>query len=200
MTWNDFRFSSQRYWAHAYRTARSVSFNCIELPENWQNYSQLPFRCADTQRVLFSLNTLYYFWFLCVDFLFCGTVVDRQWTILGLCVVGMWEHPANSETALSTRLQRALTKKRLVVLWKEPFLSLWGVPPARICRLHSWGHRSSSIIEFTVSLVKTSCSLLHDANSPLSAAATFIIEMILYPEDGGKRSLRNVKYLRICTT
>ena len=47
-------------------------------------------------------------------------------------------------------------------------------------------------VEVMVSLVKTSCSLLHDTNFPLPAAATFIIEMILYQEDGGKRSIRNV--------
>jgi len=35
--------------------------------------------------------------------------------ILGPCmVVGMWEHPANLKTALSTRLQRASTKKTTV--------------------------------------------------------------------------------------
>lgn len=41
-------------------------------------------------------------------------------------------------------------------------------------------------VEVMVSPVKTSCSLLHDISFPLPAAATFIIEMILYPEDGGK--------------
>jgi len=52
----------------------------------------------------------------------------------------MWEHPANSETALSTRLQRATTKKQWVVLWKQPYLSLWSVPTARLYRLHCWGY------------------------------------------------------------
>jgi hypothetical protein len=56
-------------------------------------------------------------------------------------------------------------------------------------------------VEVMVFMVKPSCSLLYDTNFTLPTATSSILGMNPNPEDGGRRSPRNVvKHLRMYTT